>query len=97
MRPDIQAYKIQQPVTGALGQSDERTGKRVDFFDGQSHLDRQILHRSAQETADAIGNEVGRVLARHYALTQMPVGKIGNVIAHRGQGLRSGDHSSRCR
>ena len=58
----------------------------------KSHLDREMLHGAAEETADAIGNEVGRILARHHALAQMPVGEIGDAFVNRGLRLGTGDH-----
>ena len=80
MRPDIQADDIEQAIAGALGQSDQRAGERVDLFDGEAIFDGQLLDGGAEEAADAVGDEVGSVLARHHALAEMAVGEMGDEV-----------------
>ena len=91
-RPDIQTHNVEQPVTGALGQANGRSGQRVDFFNGVAVLDGDFVNRRAEERADAVGDEVGRILARHHAFTQPPVAEITHEVQHRGQRFRARNH-----
>src|SRR5690242_868703 len=62
-RPDVEPDDVQKPVARALGQPDRRTSERIRLLDGVALLYRELVHRRAEERADAVSDEVGGVLA----------------------------------
>ena len=90
-RPDIQADDIEQTEAGAVGQADQRAGERVDFFDGEIAFHRELLNGSAEEAADAVGDEVRRILARHHAFAQAAVAEVGTKSMTSRIGFRAGN------
>ncbi len=46
----------------------------------------------AEEAAEAVGDKVRRILARHHALAQMQVAEFGDPMEDLGRGLRAGNH-----
>ncbi len=85
VHPDVEPHDVNQPETGAPGQADEGPGERVDLFDGVVALDGKLVHGGAEEAADAIGDEVGSIFARHHAFPQVQVAKRGGGLKHLGQ------------
>src|SRR5690349_14842193 len=92
MRPDVDAYDIEQTVAGALRQSDQLPGQQVHLFDRQILLDGQLLNRGAEERADAVGNEVGCVLADHDAFAQVKIAEFGDEGKDFGIRFRPGNY-----
>ena len=60
--------EAEQAEAAAVGESDQRAGDGVDFLYRVITVDRNLLNGSAEEAADAVGDKVRRVLARHDAL-----------------------------
>ena len=89
--PDIEADDIEQAEAGAIGQADERAGERVHFFDGEVFLDHRFRDGAAEKTADAVGDEVGRVLGADDAFAETAVGELFDVGQDAGVGFRAGD------
>jgi len=85
-RPDVEADDIEEAEAGAVRQADEGTGERVDFFDGEIFFDHRFGDGAAEEGADAVGDEVGRVLGAHDAFAEAAVGELFDA----GQDLRIG-------
>ena len=78
MRPDVEADDIDQAVTGAFRQADERPGERVHFFDRVVVLEGDFVDSRAVERADSIRDEVRRVLAEHDAFAEANVAISGD-------------------
>ena len=95
--PDVEPDDVEQTVTGAFGKPDQRPGERVDLFDGEVVLDGQPLHRGTEKCADAIGDEVRRILAGNDALAQMAIAEIGDEGEDSGRVSGPGITSTRCR
>ena len=45
VRPNVNANDVEQSVTGALRQTDQRTGERIHFLNREVMLNRQALNR----------------------------------------------------
>src|SRR3984957_16546496 len=92
MGPDIEAHDIEQAVAGTLGQADQLACEGVHLFDGEAFFDCQLLDGGAKKTADAVGDEVGGVLAGYDAFAEMTVGEMGDEVPDLGQSFGAGDH-----
>ena len=65
----------------------------VDFFDGVGPCSTvRLLNRRAEECADAVGDEVRRVLAGHHAFAQMAVAELADEREDLGPRVRAGNH-----
>ena len=95
--PDVEPDDVEQAVAGALRKADQRAGERVDFFDREIVLDGEALDGGAEESADAVGDEVRRVFAGNDALAQMAVAEIGDERDDSGRVSGPGIISTRCR
>ncbi len=73
VHPDIEPDNIQQPVAGRIRQPDHGARQRVHLFNAEVVLHRVLVGARAPHAADAIGDEVRRILADHHALAQPPV------------------------
>src|SRR5215813_13272197 len=49
VRPDVDAYDVHQPETGAARQSDQRACERIHLFDRVFTLDRKLVYGGAEE------------------------------------------------
>ena len=63
VHPYVEAYDIDQSEAGAFGQADQRAGERVHFFHRETELPGELRHLGAPEAADAVADEIRRVLA----------------------------------
>ena len=70
-------------------------GERVDLFDGQIHLLHQAHHIQDRECADAIGDEVRRVLGQYDALAELRVAEMGDGAMSAGSASGVGISSRR--
>ena len=73
VRPDIETDNVEQAVAGALRQSDQRTGERIDFFNRVVVFDRNFVGCRPVECADAIADEVRRVFTENDAFAESNV------------------------
>ncbi len=86
--PDIQAHNIEQAEASAVRQADERAGDQVGFLHRVLAFDDDLLHCRAEEAADAVGDEVRRVLARHDTLAQTLIAEVRDELEHFLRGIR---------
>ena len=86
--PNIQAYDVEQTVAGALGQADERPGKRIDFFHRVIVLNRYLVSCRSVECADAVAYEVRSVFAEHDTLAESNVAICRDCAKQVGIGFR---------
>ena len=68
--PDVETDDVEEPVTCAFGQPDERPCEHVDFFYREIVFDCQTLHRGSEEGADPVGDEVRRIFAGNDTLAE---------------------------
>ena len=92
VRPDVQANQVQHAETGAVRQPDEGSGERVGFLNGVVVLQGDLGDGAAKIAADAIGDEIRRVLAVNDAFAQPAIRVLANECDHFGVGFRTGDH-----
>ena len=89
--PNVETDDIHQAKGGAFGKADQRTGERIGLFHGVIARDGKPVRGGAKEAAYAVGDEIGRILARHHALAQAPVAEGGNPSHYFGEGVGAGD------
>ncbi len=89
--PDIEADDIDEAEAGTLGQADQGAGEGIDLFDGVAAFLGELRDFGAEETADAIADEVGRVLAADDTLAEVEIAEGGDPIEDLGAGLGAGD------
>ena len=92
VRPDVEADDIEQAVAAGFGEADQIAGERVDFFDGVVVFHGELLDGAAEETADAIADEVGRVFAVDDAFAEAAVAEFAEESEDAGIGFSAGDH-----
>ena len=92
VRQNIDAHQIGKAKGSGARPADGGAGQRVDLFDRESLLQHQVPGVEHDRNADAIGDEVGRVVRRDHLLAERAVGKGGECGDQRGIGLRRRDH-----
>ncbi len=70
MREHIEADHVQRAEGGALGTTEITPGQRIHRIEAEIECLRMMLGRQHGEHADAVGDEVGRVLGAHHAFAQ---------------------------
>ncbi len=92
VHPHIEADHVDQPETGALGQADQRPGQRVHFFHAEIELFGEPADFRAEETPDAIADEVGSILARHDAFAEVQIAECRDPVQDVAARFLAGDH-----
>ena len=69
MAEDVEADEVDGAEGGGFGPADCLAGECVHLFDGEVHLLHQAHDVEHGKSADAIGDEVGRIFGAHDALT----------------------------
>ena len=87
----VQADDIGGAVGGALRMADGRSGQRIDHVIAELELRRMVHRREHREDADAIADEVRRVLRVDDALAERRREERLEAGQHGGQRLRAGD------
>ena len=83
----IKADQVGQPEGRHLWPAHGCPGQRVHFLDAEVHLLHQPHDVQRGEGADAIGDEVGRVLGVHHAFAQMQVAEVRDSLQQLGVGF----------
>ncbi|VTR68538.1 hypothetical protein DESC_710035 [Desulfosarcina cetonica] len=91
MRHGVQADQIGGFEHGRLGTPHGRPEERIDFGNGDAHLHHQLHGLDHALNADAVTDEIGRVLGPDNPLAQDALAEIGHEGQDLGQGLRTGD------
>ena len=91
MRQHIEADNVGGAERGGPGPADGRAGAGVDFLDGHAELAHQANRLKHGEGADAVGDEIGRVLGAHDALAQHAVAEIAERVEDFGPRGGAGD------
>ncbi len=91
MHQHVEPDNIGGAERGRLRPADGRAGAGVNFFDGEVHLAHQAQHVEHGKSADAIGDEVGRVLGNDHAFAHLPVAEVAERGEHIGARLGPGD------
>ena len=92
VHPNIEPDDVHQPEAGAPRQADQRAGERVHFFYRVIALGREFVDRGAEETADAVGDEIGGVFARDYALAEVQIAEVRHPVGYFGSGAGPANH-----
>ncbi len=87
----IEADEIRQAEGRHLWPADGRAGQRVHFLDAEVHLLHQAHDVQCGKGADAIGDEVRRVLGVNHTLAQPQVAEVRDGLHGGGVGVGSGD------
>ncbi len=88
---NVDANQIGEAESSGARPADGRAGERVDFFDGQSLLEHQIGGVEHDRDADAVGDEVGRVVREDDLLAEMRSANAEKAATACGIGFGSGD------
>ena len=91
VREDIDPDQIGEAKSSGAGPAERGAGERVHFFDGESLLEHEIGGVEHDCDADAIGDEVGRVVREDHLLAERAVGERGEGSNQRGIGVGGGD------
>ena len=88
---DVEADEVGEAEGRGLGPADGGAGQRVDLFDAQVHLHHDPHDVEDGEGADAVGDEVRRVLRVHHALAHVQIAEMGDGVHRGGIGVGRGD------
>ena len=88
MGQDVDADHVGEAKGSGARPADGGAGERVDLFDGQSLLEHQVGGVEHDRDADAVGDEVGRVVGEDDLLAEDAVGECGKGGDDGGIGLR---------
>ena len=77
VREDVDADEIGEAKGSGARPADGGAGERVDFFDGQALLEHEIGGVEHDGDADAVGDEVGRVVGEDHLLAEDAIGEGG--------------------
>ena len=91
MREDVDADEIGEAKGSGARPAEGRAGERVHFFDGQALLEHEIGGVEHDGDADAVGDEVGRVVGEDDLLAEDAVGEGGEGGDDGGVAVRGGD------
>ena len=80
---NVEADHVAEAEGASLGPADGGAGEGVDFFDAEVHLLHHAHDVEHGEGADAVGDEVGRVLGVDDALAEVQIAEVGDGL-HRG-------------
>src|SRR5262249_55620909 len=90
-RPDIQADNVEETETRAVRETNERTSDRIDFFHRIFAFDGDFADSAAEKAADAVGDEIRRVLAGNNAFAQTFIGEGRDEFENRRIRFGAGD------
>ncbi len=82
MREDVDADEIGEAKGSGARPADGGAGERVDFFDRESLLEHQVGGVEHDRDADAVGDEVGRVVRKDDLLAEDAIGEGGKGGDH---------------
>ncbi len=88
---DVDADHVGEAKGAGARPADGGAGERVDLFDGEALLEHQVGGREHDGDADAIGDEVGRVVAKTTCLPRMRSAKAAKARRPRGIALGGGN------
>ena len=91
MGEDVDADQVGEAEGSGARPADGGAGERVDFFDGEALLEHQVGGVEHDGDADAVGDEVGRVVGEDDLLAEEAVGEGGEGGEQRGIGFGGGD------
>ncbi len=77
---DVESDEIAEAEGGGLGPADGSAGEGVNFFDAEVHLLHDAHDVQHGEGADAIGDEVGRVLGVHDTLAEVQIAEVRDRV-----------------
>jgi hypothetical protein len=77
---DVQPHQINRAEGRGLRPAYGLTGQRIDIFNAQVHLLHEPHYVQNRKSADAVADEVGRVLGKNYSLPETHVAELGNGI-----------------
>ncbi len=92
VRQHVQPHQVVEPEGCRLRPADRRSGQGVDLLDRVPLGDGAVDADRPGDREDAVGDEVGRVLAQHHALPQPVFAETAQTIDHRRGGVGSGNH-----
>ena len=88
MGKDVDADQIGEAEGSGARPADGRTSERVDLLDGEPLLEHKIGGVEHNRDADAIGDEVGRVVREDDLLAEDEIGKGGESGRRRRDRIR---------
>ncbi len=91
MPEDVESDEIAKTKRPCLRPAHCGSGQGIDFLDAQVHLLHNAHDVQHGEGADAIGDEVGRVLGVHHTFTQVQIAEVSDGLHQRGIGIGSGN------
>ncbi len=91
MREDVDADQIGETKGSGARPADGGAGERVDLFDGEPLLEHQVGGAKHDRDADAVGDEVGRVVRKDDLLAEDAIGECGKGGDSSGIGVGGGD------
>ena len=77
MRQNIDAHQIGETKGSGARPAEGGAGERVDFFNRESLFQHQVRGVEHDRDADAVGDEVGRVVRKDHLLAESAIGKSG--------------------
>ena len=75
----IQADQVCQPESASAGPAENGAGEGVGLFDREPLSQSQVAGREGQEGADAVGDEVWRVVRKDHLFAENAVGEGGKA------------------
>ena len=90
VRQDVDAHHVGEAEGAGARPADGRTGQRIDFFDGEPLLQHQVGGVEHDRDADAVGDEVGRVVRETTCLPSMRSANAEKAATSVGIGFRGG-------
>ena len=88
---DVQPHQIERAESGGLGPADHGAGQLVHFVHAETLFLHGAQYLAYTERADAVRNEVRRILGAHHALSEAQIGELRYGGQHLGQRIRSRD------
>ena len=92
MRQDIDADKVGKAKGSGARPANGGTGKRINLFNGEPLFQHQIRSVEQHRDADAVGDEVWRVMRKDDFLAEHAVGKSGKSSDQLGIAFLRGDY-----
>ena len=94
---DVDADEVGEAEGSGARPADGGAGERIDFFDRESLLKHEVGGAEHDCDADAVGDEVGRVVRKDDLLAEDAIGKRGKGGDGCGIGVRESGMTSRRR
>ena len=96
VREHVEPDDVQRTEGGALGTSEIAPGQRIHGVEAEVECCRVVLGGKHGEYADAVRDEVGRVLGTHHALAQRGDKESLQLVEQRRSDCVQGISSTRC-